>query len=138
VTRTTVQMRGWHLIEAEGDARAGLSFSLQWRENGAGIANVTEEDTFALAATEQLWRHERHMVLPNDGGELDAVRYDLAPHYAAFDGLRVGPDERLPIGTRVTEDRWHTVWTVPEAGAYRLFIQAFRQKFDIRIDGSDP
>jgi hypothetical protein len=138
VVRPIVQMQGWHLAEITGAVTPiDASFALAWQAQDGQRTTAPASHTFALA-TDDLWQHERTIALPNEGGTFDALRYDLNVHFAAIDGLRVGPDEKLPLGTRVLEERWHAVWTVPNDGVYRLTIGAFRQRFEVRIDGTDP
>jgi hypothetical protein len=138
VERPVVQIRGWHLIDVQGTAADNVAFTLEWRSGTGSAGAIAPEQLFALADTPQLWRHERTYRLPEDGGEFTALRYDLNPHYAAFDGMKVEAATSLPFGTRALNERWSGTMTVEQAATYRVFLSAFRQRFTLLIDGQNP
>jgi hypothetical protein len=127
-------LAGWHMVEVEFDGTDTRPLELAWRVDDTTVTTTTRDDFFALADT-NVWTHERTFspAMP-DAPEFTATRFDFAPHYAIFDGLRINGRNPLPHGTRVAQERWKARWTL-DGGVYIVSVANVPGPFEMLVDG---
>jgi hypothetical protein len=131
VVQPAARLPGWHLVEIEGLAVEGGRVELQWVGSQGQTSDVRADDVFALGDW-ALWRHTR--TIDDNGALSQSVRYDFDPHFIAWDGVRIDTRTPLPKDTRVIQERYNGIWTVPEDGTYRFSVHAPGENVSLIID----